>query len=302
MSVTSAPDPAIGVSGLPQTGLAITPGEDFRFVCPSSERNLEIIFDLYSRYFAELPFDGVFLDKIRHASFAAGMEGGFGCFCEKCRAYYAERGTDAGEIARRVAEDPAAFIPSALEGCAYRYDDAEIDKFYRAKADIITGAVAKIREFFNGAGLETALDVFAPVLAYLVGQDLRALGERAAFIKSMLYRVTNAPAGIPYELSALKNNIRSGGDMITALKKLWRTDDLLSDECMRSQLDSAGLNRELIRPGFEANVAPGVCESAPDYVLSCAALYGGMGYESAVLCWNMLADTGKNIDALRRRD
>ncbi|MDR0325869.1 MAG: hypothetical protein LBI19_07245 [Oscillospiraceae bacterium] len=279
--------------GREQQGFEIMPGEDFQFACPTNAHNIEIAYTLYRRHFAHLPFDGVFLDKIRHASFAGGLENGLGCFCESCRDVYARQGVDADEIVQLIRNNPAAFLPADMRKCIYRFENEAVDRFYQAKANIITSAVAALTDRFLEHRLPVALDVFAPLLAYLVGQDLLALSVRAAFIKPMIYCITHAPAGLPFELKWLRDCFaphdilaRMGGDI----------DTLCSKESVKAQLRE--LKPDTLRPGFEINIVPDICESSPGYVASFAALLAESGFANAVLSWNLLGASGDNLKAL----
>ena len=317
LPAVEAADPAISYLGRPQQGVQIFEGEDFRFACPSSAHNRGIAFKLYEKHFSHLPFDGVFLDKIRHASFAGGLENGFGCFCGECKAAYARHGVDAVAIAAMIKEifdggsgggdfdsvigggANAAFIPASMDNGVYHYENMAIDKFYQAKTKIITEAVANLSGRFRAIGMDVALDVFAPLLSYFVGQDIRALANHASFIKPMVYRITKAPAGLPFELSWLNQCICPGSHTAASLlERIWDCVDLCSEKCMEAQIGALSLSLDKLRPGFEINIVPGICESSPAYVASTKGLLERLGHTNAVLCWNMLAGTGNNLAAL----
>jgi hypothetical protein len=294
------PEDAIGCDGKAQRSPADISG--FRFACPSSPRNINIAYEMYMRDFSGLPFDGVFLDRIRHASFASGLADSFGCFCDSCKAAYAERGVDLDEISGLIHSNPAAMLPGSIENPAgvYGFENEAVGKFYKAKADIIEAAVIRLVKLFTEKGLEVALDVFAPTLAYLVGQNLPALAAHVTFIKPMFYRITDAPAGLPYELKWLKRSyLVHGKDTDGLLKHLWGTDDLLSDEIMEAQLKALAGK---LRPGFEINCVPGICESDGDYVRGTAALISRSGADNAVLSWNLLSASGGNLEALSQNN
>ena len=295
---SSGAAPSVSYKNVLQKGLSGFPGEDFKFVCPSDKKNIAIAYELYARYFAKYDFDGVFLDKIRHASFAGGPENGLGCFCERCVAAYAERGVDARAAARLFEYDPAAFIPARVNDCAYRFEDAAADDFFRAKAGVVSEAVTSVVKMFSAIGLEAALDVFAPATAYFVGQDLGALGKIASFIKPMFYRVTRAPAGLTYELDALRAAYGPRADVIKALNKIWGTDDLCSDGAARSMLASLKNCGGVFRPGFEINVVKNICESSPGYAASSVSIIEDAGFDKTVLCWDLFGDTAANLRAL----
>lgn len=290
--------PAIAYHGVPQQGVSAIPGEDFRFICPSSQANQDIAMDTFRRYFAGLPWHGVFLDKVRHASFAGGFADGFGCFCDACRRQYGLMGVDAGAMAHTIDAHPAAMLPDGLEEAAYTFADARVQRFYRAKMDMISGAVGRIAGLFRAEGLAVGLDVFAPSLAPMVGQDLRALGRIADFVKPMLYCITHAPAGVPFETEAYRKSFAAQGhvDASAALAKVWR--GAWDGEAMDYGIELAHAWGGEMRPGFEINVMPGICQSSPAYVLATARALAAAGIGQAVLSWNLLLNTGDNVRAL----
>jgi hypothetical protein len=284
------PEPSIGCDGRPQTGPSDIGHNGFRFACPSSPRNTVMAYEMYLRDFTGLPFDGVFLDRVRHSAFSGGLNNAYGCFCERCKAAYAAYNVDLNEITAIITKEPHRMLPGGLknETGIYSFNDEAVDSFYTAKAAIITGAVLKLAAMFKAKGLNVAFDVFAPTLAYLVGQDLPALAKHSAFIKPMFYRVTDAPAGLPYEYKWLNRG--------ALLKQIWGTTDLLSASFTERQLKSLPGNT---RPGFEINVVPGICESNGDYVRESAALIERSGFGNAVLSWNLLTASGENLHALK---
>jgi hypothetical protein len=294
------PDPAISFRGTPQKGLSTMHGDYFRFVCPTSVHNINLAYDLYARYFAHLPFDGVMLDKIRHASFSGGIENGFGCFCDRCRSTYEGLGVDIKQIVNKIKFSLPSFIPVGVEDCVYQYEDPLVNDFYRAKAEIITNGILKITDTFIEDGLDVGLDTFSPIMAYLVGQDLHTLSKHVSFIKPMNYRITQAPAGMPFELTALAVSFLFCGDVLAALKRAWRVDNLFSEDSIRAQMASFRSNNNVMRPGFEVNIVPGSCDNTAEYVLSNAELYQALGFENCILSWNLLADIGDLLDALKQ--
>ena len=98
VSDVAEPDEALDIFGQP----IITPihqeGEDFKFGCPSSARNIQIVKDIYEEHFSGCGFDGVFLDKIRSQSFVSGVSGVLSCGCPRCRQAFLRKGVDLKEI------------------------------------------------------------------------------------------------------------------------------------------------------------------------------------------------------------
>ena len=297
-----SPDPTYNYLGNLQKGLEVLPNEDFRFVCPSSLHNQMLSLRLFDRHFSSLSLDGVFLDKIRHASFAGGLEHAFGCFCPNCQKRYAEVGVNMGQIRHLLEEHPEAFFPSALDGLRYRFDHPEVDRFYRAKADIITDAAEKIAAGFRDRGLMVAFDVFAPVVAYFMGQDIEKLSKEASFMKPMMYRITHAPAGLPFELEHLDQAFASSGyKAASLLQRIWDKESMCSADAADEQIARMqGSCAASVYPGYEINGIPGICDNTPDYAAECAKRYSKLGVEKSVLSWNLLADTDRNISGLKR--
>lgn len=298
VSERESPAPAVSYRGVPQQGVQTIPGEDFRFICPSSRANQDTVLRTYHRHFAELPWHGVFLDKVRHASFAEGFDGGFGCFCDACRTQYRRKGVDAQAIARRIAAEPAAMLPNGWTESSYAFADIDVTRFYQAKMDLVTAAVRRIATAFRAQGLAVGLDVFAPSLAPMVGQDLAALGQMADFIKPMLYCITHAPAGIPFETEAYRRSFAEEGhvDASDALRSIWR--GACNGDRMDYRRELAQTSKDAVHPGFEINVMPGVCHSTPAYVTHVTRALDAAGITQAVLSWNLLLDAGDNIRAL----
>ena len=322
----AAAHPALDLWGRAHRAAVSDADDDFTFACPSDPANIDLAVATYDRSFAGAGWDGVFLDKIRYSSFANGFAAGLGCYCLECCAFYAARGAkvdafrglvDPGDqaVALRQAQDPQAaprcsstphqaveqgghrppvskpLVPVAREGATYRFADPVVDGMYRARADRITTAVAQVVGALRARGLAIGLDLFAPVLAYLVGQDTAALAGLADFVKPMIYRVTDAPAGIPYEVRHLKTELAAAGYTVgDRLESLWGTTDLAGDDCLREQFAVLRGLGTPVYTGVEVNRL-GFCPTSPQYVRSTLAAAQSAGLAGAVLSWNVLADT-----------
>ena len=177
-----------------------------------------------------------------------------------------------------------------------------LDAFLGAKAEIVTQAVTGYIQAFHRKGVKVGLDVYAPLLAPYVAQDISALAQQADFAKPMFYRITKAPAGLPYELCWLRKSYAQWGapDPIPALKEMWALEDLCGPKSFFAQLAAVCGDTNTIVPGFEYNVVPGICEADPDYVRENVEVLRASGINKAVLSWNLLADSGRNVGALAR--
>jgi len=283
---------ALDYSGERHKGAVSGADDDFTFACPAAPGNIGLAAEYYDRHFGGFGFDGVFLDKIRFSSFAGGFRSGMGCFCQECRDFYESEGVDTAAFVEMMESGRKDFlVPSALHGMRYAFEDPLIDSLFRARARLITASVRKVADMFRQRGLKVGLDVFAPPLSYWVGQDCGALGGFADFIKPMIYRVTDAPAGIPYELRHMKAELTENGcDIGNTLEKLWGTDDLTSGSCFVRQLESLEGAPCPVYPGVEVNRAA-FCGTDAAYVESALEAIGGSGMAGCVLSWNVLADT-----------
>ena len=274
--------PFVQVDGEVSGAIRLREGEDFQFVCPSASENLSAVLDTFEFLAADLPLDGVFLDRIRYPSAANSPKVLMGCQCAQCQTVYEAAGVD---IERIRGEIKRLLMPESLDEGRYHFADPDVEALFGIKRAAITKAVRKFCAFFRAKGLSIGLDAFAPIIADFVGQDVAELGNIVDFIKPMMYRCTHAPAGIPFEIDVLKDVLRAGfGDR---LAQLWG-GDMLSDEVNLKQmawLQSASHN---VYPGIEMNRIPGICDSTPEYLLKSIALAQTAGCECVVLSWDAL--------------
>lgn len=291
---------AVDYNGNPHAAAEVIPGEDFTFVCPSHPVNIENVKKIYREGFAGLEFDGVFLDKIRFSSFGNGFSPAMGCFCDRCCQRYRKAGIEVSELKERMArKDKSFLLPYKIENGRYFFADILINKFYKERAKMITDAVKELADFFHGLGLQVGLDVYAPLFSYFVGQDIEELSRSADFIKPMIYRVTDAPAGIPYEAGCMERELRRNGcESAGVLEKLWNTEDLCSSESLRHQLRVLSGVHCPVYTGFEINAKPGICHTNPNYIQQTVEVLKAEGAEQAVLSWDILSDTRDHLELL----
>ena len=289
---------AVDFHGVPHARAGLG-DEDFSFLCPSHKQNLDKMKGVFENHFSGLRFDGVLLDKIRCSSFANGFESAMGCFCDACEQKYRENGVDLESILALMCDKNRSFLaPTALHGMRYTFDDPDLDAFFQVRADIITKAVLSLVDWFQERDLAVGLDVFAPVFAYWVGQDIEILAQKSDFIKPMLYRVTDAPAGLPFESRHMREELRAHGCcMDGCLENLWGVDDLCGDKTLQLQMEQL---KRLPCPtfvGMEINHKPGVCSADEFYVRNTANLIANSGL-GCVLSWDVLSDTQNHLDIL----
>lgn len=295
MGGVSEPDEALDIFGQPVLPPVQLPGEDFQFGCPSSRRNIQAVKDIYERFFSGCGFDGVFLDKIRGQSFLAGVHGVLSCGCERCKKAYIKKGVDIDALRNQYELKKDAFFDMAacpMNG-EFVFRDALVQRFFEAKEEIIADAVGEICRYFRDKGLIVGLDLFAPVVSSFVGQNYALLTKHADFIKPMLYRKTDAPAGIGYEY-ALFEKYAPGAQ---GKKKI-----SLDQRFLNTQLDAIKRAACEKYPGIEINYREDIARTDPRYITSSLAAIKASGFEGASLCWNVMLAPPAHIDAIARME
>ena len=116
ISAVTEPDAALDIFGKPILTPIRQEGEDFLFSCPSSRRNIQIVKDIYEKYFSACGFDGVFLDKIRSQSFVSGVSGVLSCGCGRCRRAFLKRGVDIDAVRTLYAEKESVLPVCHIRG------------------------------------------------------------------------------------------------------------------------------------------------------------------------------------------
>jgi hypothetical protein len=293
-------DPSTDFRGNSMKPIHIAAGENFMFVCPSSQDNIDKVYQLYNEYFSGCGFDGVFLDKIRFASFANSYENGFGCFCPRCRDYYSYECVDIDlciDILNR--HEAESFLPSAFTGCRYSFENETINRLFTARAKLITSRVETLIQRFKRLGLKAGLDTVAPIVSWFVGQDIIELSEFADFIKPMIYRISREPAGISYEIKHLVEKLGSdnAGILEKRIHDLIGSDDPTGPIVYSKQLAMLRDARCGIYPGIEFNKKAG-CDSNMDYIRDTVRLSADNNYDTIVLAWDVLSAPLDHIDCL----
>lgn len=293
ISGIARPDEALDIFGNTIVPHIKQEGEDFAFCCPSSSRNIQIVKDIYEEYFSDCMFDGVFLDKIRGQSFVSDVPGVLSCGCERCEKAFRGRGVDLEEVRNAcTARKDSFFDMSAypMNG-RFKLTDARAQSFFEAKASIITDTVAEISGYFRDKGMTVGLDLFAPVISGFVGQDYPSITKCADFIKPMLYRRTEAPAGISYEYALFEKNAPEARGRISLIPDM---------RFLCSQLEAVkGVECE-VYPGIEINYREDIAKTDPDYIIESLRAVKDYGYDGATLCWNVMLAPEAHIEAIAR--
>ena len=291
ISGIAEPDRALDIFGNTVNTPIEQDGEDFVFGCPSSARNVRIVKDIYQKYFSKCKFDGVFLDKIRSQSFVSGVSGVLSCCCERCERAFRDRGVDLSEVRERYLEKRDSFFDISrfpMTG-EFKLKDDLAQRFFEVKETIIADAVNDISGYFREMGLIMGLDLFAPVVSRFVGQNYSMITKNTDFIKPMLYRRTEAPAGIGYEYSLFAKHAPAANDLISPV-----TDRRF----LSSQLEamkSAGCE---VYPGIEINYNEDIARTDPEYIIESLTAVRDHGFTGAALCWNAMLAPETHIDAI----
>ena len=267
------------------------PGEDFVFCCPTSPHNIQIVESLYEEHFADCGFDGVFLDKIRGQSFVAGVSGVLSCGCERCQKAFLERGVNLEDVRSLYEERGDAFFdmrsyPASGE---FKLEEPTAQRFFEAKEDIIAAAVTELCSYFKGKGLIVGLDLFAPLVSRFVGQNYALITNSADFIKPMLYRRTEAPAGIGYEYALFEK-------YAPAAKK--PAAPAMDRTFLDTQLEAVSKASCERYPGIEINYLESIARTNPSYIRESLSAVREFGFEGVALCWNVMEAPDEHIECI----
>lgn len=260
------------------------------FACPSYLPNAHEIIKIYEQHFADIPFDGIFLDKIRFASFSDGYEAGFGCFCEDCEKQMIS--VDLPYIKHLIQTHDKKLLRGEYDDFGrYHFADYHVNTFYKRRAQIITDLVFKLAAYFNSRKLIVGADVYAPVLAYHVGQNIKEIGRLVDFVKPMLYSHTNAPGGIAYEYDSYIRNFETAEPFTKHF-----LEGPLSHESLRRQLDYLSNLPANVVPSIEINPIAHVCDISAADVKDHLNLFSQ--YSTIALSWDIMKISDEIIEVL----
>jgi hypothetical protein len=286
--------------------------EEFRFRCPCEPENVDYLMEIFEQRYARLPMDGVFLDRVRYPSFFSGPEGVFSCFCPCCRAFYEAAGLPIqalkaaweNALARVRRKDPNPLTLCGYTENGFTFEDKTLQRFFECKIDILTRSLARLAAIILGKGLSVGMDLFTPSLGYFAGQVYTKLLPLADFVKPMLYRYTDAPAGLPYELNAYDASFGLHGKGAQALlhligaeekddfKGFVRQEMLLMQAAKKACAGSAA-----ILPGMEINRVEPIAPVSPEMVADSVNLLKRCGAEGMAASWNLTDTPTENLKA-----
>lgn len=147
---------------------------------------------------------GVFMDGVRYASPASGLDAFFTCFCERC----AEAAVGMGFDWERMRQDVTALCERVKAG--RRFDPLAgvlgVSDWLTFRARVVEQFVGEVAQELHDRGKQVGGYLFSPCLASLVGQDYAALARHVDVFSPMLYRNAkerNSVAPVNTEIHAL---------------------------------------------------------------------------------------------------
>jgi len=289
-------------------------GENFEFYCPNQQGNVENVIEIYEENFAQIGFDGIFLDKIRYGSFSNGLSGVFNCFCPECRKRYQEHGFDVQSLKKemkKVALGQNGYEENPLKIISYKqgkYQFSELiwEKYFDEKARYIAEALEKITNYFRKRNMKIGMDTFSPFMGYFTGQDFNRLKTLTDFVKPMMYRVTKSPAGLPFEYynfikETTKGNFEHNSSGFNKI--------IHSSGCVNEKFDIDFIIAELnyitslnipIYCGIEINRIDDIAPVYPEYIRENLEYLEETQVNGYVLSWDLLSAPEENIQEVIR--
>jgi hypothetical protein len=153
------------------------------------------------------------------------------------------------------------------------------EAFLKTKSEIIATSVSSLCRYFRAKGLIVGLDLYAPLFSSFVGQDYEKIAENADFIKPMMYRRTDAPAGIGYEFEVLKKAMpEAEGYEMPAMDRKF----------LKDQLETFGSLPAGKYPGIEINYREDIARTDAAYIRESMQVLRECGMNGAVLAWDVM--------------
>ncbi|MCR4704850.1 MAG: putative glycoside hydrolase [Lachnospiraceae bacterium] len=277
--------------GKPVSSLALQEGENFVFYCPSSPKNLQNVKDVYERFFGDCGFNGVFLDKIRTQSFVGGVRGVLSCGCDRCADIYSRSGLSLETVRKEYASSGDRFFtPDGYQpGQGFRFKNPVANAFFKEKGELIASSVTDLCNYFKEKNMQVGLDLYAPLMSGFVGQNYEKISACADFIKPMLYRRTEAPAGIGYEYRLMRESIPDAEGF----------EDIRIDRAfLREQIEAF---RDLPcekYPGIEINYREDIARTDASYVRESMEVLREAGLNGATLSWDVMLAPDAHLAAI----
>ncbi len=292
-------DPMIDYYGKPMEPYVLNPEESFEFRCPASDCNRNTLVEIYNQSYAHLPFDGIFLDRIRYSSFLSGIAGIGGCFCSECVKRYEAAGIDVEKLKARLIqlESKKDLQLNGYRSGIWSVEDPLLDAFFKVKCEIIEESLKEYADYFHGRGMKIGFDLFAPAFGYFCGQNVQKLRQYADFVKPMMYRFTDAPAGLPFERERMV--AAAGYQVAEQLDKFAGSAENHFQDFVKREV--TWMQREEgceVWPGIEANYIEPIALIQPEMICENVRALKTLGVETMVASWNLNKIPYENMKAL----
>lgn len=287
-------------------------GEDFQFYCPSSEENLLNFYKVFEEYFKDIGFTGVFLDKIRYGSFSNGIDAVFSCFCPSCLKVYKDKGLDIEKLKNEMeslkkGDKGYSNIPFNIIGYSqgkYRFSEKIWNDFFDIKSEIMLQNLVGIKDYFKNLGMKIGIDTFAPFISYFVGQDIEKMQQLVDFNKPMMYRITQAPAGLPFESNCLIKESTTckfsiARDRFLNIIDIREYNKRFPIEFVKKELEIISNESQCdIYCGIEVNRKDGIAMVYPEYIRENLSGLNDSDIEGFVLSWDLSSAPEDNLEAV----
>ena len=194
-------EPIPGFKGLPE----------FTFLCPNRGDVQDWIAERIEVAAQRGIYQGLFFDRMRFPSPAENPERHLSCFCKHCQRIASDSCVDLEAVRRQISliltesNQAKSFIRSLFAPS----DDALLESFFNFRHNSITHIIQYAAKLTRSYGMGVGLDCFSPTLTRMVGQDLPTLNQSCDWIKIMSYPRVFGPAGLPFELRALAEWLRT---------------------------------------------------------------------------------------------
>jgi len=291
-------EPLIGIDGK-KIGKIYDSGSDelFMFCCPANPKNTDIAIDIYERYYDNEIYDGIFLDKIRFPSFIGGLATVKSCYCEYCRSNFDLPSVE--ELTVKSTENPLGI--TTYNDLRYEMSPG-FKKLFEYKSLAVFNSLERLCIYFKSKGLKISLDLFAPFMSVFTGQDYHRLLKLTDVVKPMLYKATNAPAGLPFEVHsysrAFDNVDENAQRRSEHLKKIVSYNStLISNEVknIKRIISEKGLDVKL-HAGIEINYIENIAPVTKKYIKESVASVNDA--DGIIASWNLNTMPDENIDCL----
>jgi len=299
LSLLTEFEPLIGINGK-KIEKVYDSGSDelFVFCCPANPKNVELAIKVFEEHYDNGLYDGIFLDKIRYPSFIGGLSTITSCYCDYCCSSF-----------DLPAENELLYTDVKNPMGINRYTDLRYEmapayqRLFDIKAQAVYSSLERLCSYFKDRGYKICLDLFAPAVAFFVGQDYHRLLELTDIVKPMLYNKANAPAGLPFEINAYAGSFDSSVENVNARRAHFSNitgcddKDFISKEVanIKKIIRQNGLKTKL-HAGIEINYVEDIAPITEIYIKD--SVINVKEADGIIASWNLNTMPESNIKCL----